>query len=105
MPLTMGRNRIVAGLDVHKEAYASLCVLCVMTEAIIFKKTYETLTTLLRQMRNDMLFSWSHGMRYGKHNGVLGSGMERVVRIHGTSACPLISSINFRDARATPRMP
>lgn len=26
-------------------------------------------------------------MRHGKHGGVLGSGMERVVRLHDTPAC------------------
>lgn len=53
MPLTMDRNRIVAGLDVHKDSV----FLCIMRydEAIIFEKTYGTLTTQLRQMRDDML--------------------------------------------------
>lgn len=57
MPLTMDRNRIVAGLDVHKDSV----FLCIMRydEAIIFEKTYGTLTTQLRQMRDDMLW---HGV-------------------------------------------
>ena len=57
MPLTMYGNRIVAGLDVHKDSV----FLCIMRydEAIIFEKTYGTLTTQLRQMRDDML---SHGV-------------------------------------------
>ncbi len=53
----MDRNRIVAGLDVHKDSI----FLCIMRhdEAIIFEKTYGTLTTQLRQMRADMLM---HGV-------------------------------------------
>lgn len=53
----MDRNRIVAGLDVHKDSV----FLCIMRydEAIIFEKTYGTLTTQLRQMRDDML---GHGV-------------------------------------------
>ena len=53
----MDRNRIVAGLDVHKDSV----YLCIMRydEAIIFEKTYGTLTTQLRQMRGDML---GHGV-------------------------------------------
>ena len=49
----MDRNRIVAGLDVHKDTI----YLCIMgyDEAIIFEKTYGTLTTDLRQMRKDMV--------------------------------------------------
>lgn len=49
----MDRNRIVAGLDVHKDSV----FLCIMRydEAVIFEKTYGTLTTQLRQMRDDML--------------------------------------------------
>ena len=54
----MKQERIVAGLDVHKD---SVC-LCIMRydEVIIFEKTYGTLTTELRQMRDDML---AHGVR------------------------------------------
>ncbi len=53
----MDRNRIVAGLDVHKDSV----YLCIMRydEAIIFEKTYGTLTTQLIQMRDDML---GHGV-------------------------------------------
>ena len=53
----MDRHRIVAGLDVHKDSI----FLCIMRhdEAIIFEKTYGTLTTQLRQMREDMLM---HGV-------------------------------------------
>lgn len=53
----MKRKRIVAGLDVHKDSV----YLCIMRydEAILFEKTYGTLTTELRQMRDDML---SHGV-------------------------------------------
>ena len=53
----MDRNRIVAGLDVHKDSV----YLCIMSydEAIIFEKTYGTLTAQLRQMRDDML---GHGV-------------------------------------------
>lgn len=53
----MDKNRIVAGLDVHKDSV----YLCIMRHdaAIIFEKTYGTLTTQLRQMRDDML---SHGV-------------------------------------------
>ena len=53
----MDRNRIVAGLDVHKDSV----YLCIMRydEAVIFEKTYGTLTTQLRQMRDDML---GHGV-------------------------------------------
>lgn len=49
----MKQERIVAGLDVHKDSV----YLCIMRydEAIIFEKTYGTLTTELRQMRDDML--------------------------------------------------
>lgn len=48
----MGRNRIVAGLDVHKDSI----YLCIMghDEAIIFEKTYGTLTPELQQMSTDM---------------------------------------------------
>lgn len=53
----MKQERIVAGLDVHKDSV----YLCIMRydEAIIFEKTYGTLTTELRQMRDDML---THGV-------------------------------------------
>lgn len=53
----MKQARIVAGLDVHKDSV----YLCIMRydEAIIFEKTYGTLTTELRQMRDDML---AHGV-------------------------------------------
>lgn len=53
----MDGNRIVAGLDVHKDSV----FLCIMRNdgAIIFEKTYGTLTTQLRQMRGDMLL---HGV-------------------------------------------
>jgi len=53
----MKQERIVAGLDVHKNSV----YLCIMRydEAIIFEKTYGTLTTELRQMRDDML---AHGV-------------------------------------------
>lgn len=53
----MKQERIVAGLDVHKDSV----YLCIMRydEAIIFEKTYGTLTTELRQMRDDML---AHGV-------------------------------------------
>lgn len=53
----MKQERIMAGLDVHKDSV----YLCVMRydEAIIFEKTYGTLTTQLRQMRDDML---THGV-------------------------------------------
>lgn len=49
----MDRNRIVAGLDVHKDSV----FLCIMghDEAIIFQKTYGTLTPELRQMCQDMV--------------------------------------------------
>ena len=49
----MNRNRIVAGLDVHKDSV----YLCIMgyNESVIFQKTYGVLTTELRQMRDDML--------------------------------------------------
>lgn len=42
----MDRNRIVAGLDIHKDSV----YLCIMRYdvAIIFEKTYGTLTTQLR---------------------------------------------------------
>lgn len=48
----MDKNRIVAGLDVHKDSI----YLCIMghDEAIIFEKTYGVLTPDLRQMCNDM---------------------------------------------------
>lgn len=53
----MKQERIVAGLNVHKDSV----YLCIMRydEAIIFEKTYGTLTTELRQMRDDML---AHGV-------------------------------------------
>lgn len=53
----MDRQRTVAGLDVHKDSI----YLCVMShnEAIIFQKTYGTLTPHLRQMCADMV---SHGV-------------------------------------------
>lgn len=53
----MDRQRTVAGLDVHKDSI----YLCVMShnEAIIFQKTYGTLTLQLRQMCADMV---SHGV-------------------------------------------
>ena len=49
----MDRQRTVAGLDVHKDSI----YLCVMShnEAIIFQKTYGTLTPNLHQMREDMV--------------------------------------------------
>lgn len=49
----MDRNRIVAGLDVHKDSI----YLCIMghDEAIVFQKTYGVLTPELRQMRDDMV--------------------------------------------------
>lgn len=48
----MDKNRIVAGLDVHKDSV----YLCVMghDERIIYEKTYGVLTPELRQMCNDM---------------------------------------------------
>jgi transposase len=48
----MDRNRIVAGLDVHKDSI----YLCIMghDEAIIFEKTYGPLTPELQQMSADM---------------------------------------------------
>lgn len=53
----MDRQRTVAGLDVHKDSI----YLCVMghDEAIIFQKTYGTLTPGLRQMCADMV---AHGV-------------------------------------------
>lgn len=53
----MKHERIVAGLDVHKDSV----YLCIMRydEAILFEKAYGTLTTELRQMRDDMLL---HGV-------------------------------------------
>ena len=53
----MERDRIVGGLDVHKDTI----YLCIMRqdEAIIFEKTYSTLTPELEQMCADMLF---HGV-------------------------------------------
>lgn len=53
----MDRQRIVAGLDVHKDSI----YLCIMghDEAIIYQKTYGTLTPDLRQMHDDMV---SHGV-------------------------------------------
>ena len=49
----MDRQRTVAGLDIHKDSI----YLCVMghDEAIIFQKTYGTLTPDLRQMCSDMV--------------------------------------------------
>ena len=49
----MDRERIVAGLDVHKDTI----YLCIMRqdEAIIFEKTYGTLTPELDEMCRDML--------------------------------------------------
>lgn len=53
----MDRHRTVAGLDVHKDSI----YLCVMShdEAVIFQKTYGTLTPELQQMCADMV---SHGV-------------------------------------------
>lgn len=53
----MDRHRTVAGLDVHKDSI----YLCVTSHdgAIIFQKTYGTLTPDLHQMRSDMV---SHGV-------------------------------------------
>lgn len=53
----MDRQRIVAGLDVHKDSI----YLCVMNhdEAIIFQKTYGTLTPDMRQMCAEMV---AHGV-------------------------------------------
>lgn len=53
----MERKRTVAGLDVHKDTI----FLCIMghDEAIIFEKTYGTLTPELRQMCSDMI---EHGV-------------------------------------------
>lgn len=50
----MDKNRIVAGLDVHKDSI----YLCIMghDETIIFQKTYGVLTPDLKQMCDDMLF-------------------------------------------------
>lgn len=49
----MDKNRIVAGLDVHKDSI----YLCIMghDETIIFQKTYGVLTPELRQMCSDMV--------------------------------------------------
>ncbi len=49
----MDKNRIVAGLDIHKDSI----YLCIMghDEAIIFQKTYRVLTPELRQMCSDMV--------------------------------------------------
>ena len=49
----MDRQRIVAGLDIHKDSV----YLCVMgnDESIIFEKTYGTLTPELQQMCRDMV--------------------------------------------------
>lgn len=49
----MDKNRIVAGLDVHKDSI----FLCIMghDETIIFQKTYGVLTPELRQMCTDMV--------------------------------------------------
>ncbi len=49
----MDRDRIVAGLDVHKDSV----YLCIMGhyENIVFQKAYGVLTPELRQMREDML--------------------------------------------------
>lgn len=49
----MDTNRIVAGLDVHKDTI----FLCIMghDEAIIFQKSYGTLSPDLHRMRDDML--------------------------------------------------
>lgn len=49
----MDRQRIVAGLDIHKDSV----FLCVIDSdgAIIFQKTYGTLTPELYQMRDDMV--------------------------------------------------
>ncbi len=49
----MERQRIVAGLDVHKDT-VYLCIMC-HDEAIIFQKTFNTLTPDLRQMCQDMV--------------------------------------------------
>ena len=49
----MDKDRVVAGLDVHKDTI----FLCIMgyEGQIIFEKTYGTLTPELRQMRDDMV--------------------------------------------------
>ena len=49
----MDKDRVVAGLDVHKDTI----YLCIMgyEGQIIFEKTYGTLTPELRQMRDDMV--------------------------------------------------
>lgn len=49
----MDTEKIVAGLDVHKDTI----FLCIMgkDEAIIFQKTYGTLTPDLYRMRDDMV--------------------------------------------------
>lgn len=54
----MDKNRIVAGLDVHKDSI----YLCIMGHdgTIIFQKTYGVLTPELRQMCDDMLI---HGVK------------------------------------------
>lgn len=54
----MDKNRIVAGLDVHKDSI----YLCIMGHdgTIIFQKTYGVLTPELKQMCDDML---SHGVK------------------------------------------
>ncbi|NDO58333.1 IS110 family transposase, partial [Bacteroides caecimuris] len=53
----MDKDRIVAGLDVHKDTI----YLCVMdnTEAVIFAKVYGTLTPDLELMCSEMV---SHGV-------------------------------------------
>lgn len=76
----MDKDRIVAGLDVHKDTI----YLCVMdnTEAVIFAKVYGTLTPDLELMCSDMV---SHGVTEAameKHFDLLGPCVECLVREH-----------------------
>lgn len=72
----MERQRIVAGLDVHKDT-VFLCIIG-QDEAKIFEKTYGTLTPELRQMCQDMV-----------DRGVTEAAMEST----GTYWCPVWSAL------------
>ena len=70
----MDRNRIVTGLDVHKDSI----YLCIMNYdgAIIFEKTYGVLTPQLRKMCEDMVMYGGTGSSNGEYGRILDSRVE-----------------------------
>ena len=80
----MDRNRTVAGLDVHKDSI----YLCIMghDEAIIFEKNLRSADPGSASDVSGHGGSRSLGGSDGKHGGLLGTRMERALRVDGTQA-------------------